>query len=62
MYNEYAQVVNFIGLKSVQTAEFINATTIKLTGVRKPVLPSELIGVFDTNNWFRIYINGDFIS
>ena len=62
LYNEYAQVVNFIGLKSVQTAEFINATTIKLTGVRKPVLPSELIGVFDTNNWFRIYINGSFIS
>jgi hypothetical protein len=62
LYNEYAQVVNFIGLKSVQRAEFINATTIKLTGVRKPVLPSELIGVFDTSNWFRIYINGNFIS
>lgn len=62
LYNEYAQVVNFIGLKSVQRAEFINSTTIKLTGVRKPVLPSELIGVFDTNNWFRIYINGSFIS
>jgi len=62
LYNEYAQVVNFIGLKSVQTAEFINATTIKLTNVRKPVLPSELIGTFDTNNWFRIYINGNFIS
>jgi len=62
LYNEYAQVVNFIGLKSVQRAEFINATTLKLTGVRKPVLPSELIGVFDTNNWFRIYINGSFIS
>jgi len=62
LYNEYAQVVNFIGLKSVQSAEFINATTIKLTNVRKPILPSELIGVFDTNNWFRIYINGNFIS
>ena len=62
LYNEYAQVVNFIGLKSVQTAEFINETTIKLTNVRKPVLPSELIGVFDTNNWFRVYINGSFIS
>ncbi len=62
LYNEYAQVIDFIGLKSVQRAEFINATTIKLTGVRKPVLPSELVGVFDTKNWFRIYINGDFIS
>ena len=62
LYNEYAQVINFIGLKSVQRAEFVNTTTIKLTGVRKPVLPSELIGVFDTNNWFRIYINGNFIS
>lgn len=62
LYNEYAQVVNFIGLKSVQTAEFVNATTIKLTNVRKPTLPSELIGTFDTQNWFRVYINGDFIS
>ena len=62
LYNEYAKVIDFIGLKSVQTAEFINATTIKLTNVRKPVLPSELVGVFDTQNWFRIYINGDFIS
>lgn len=62
LYNEYAQVIDFIGLKSVQRAEFINSNTIKLTGVRKPPLPSELIGVFDTQNWFRIYINGDFIS
>jgi hypothetical protein len=62
LYNEYAQVVDFIGLKSVQTAQFVNGTTIKLTNVRKPVLPSELIGVFDTKNWFRVYINGDFIS
>jgi len=62
LYNEYAQVIDFIGLKSVQRAEFINSNTIKLIGVRKPPLPSELIGVFDTQNWFRIYINGDFIS
>jgi len=62
LYNEYAQVVDFIGLKSVQTAEFVNGNTIKLTGVKKPVLPNELVGVFDTKNWFRIYINGEFIS
>ena len=62
LYNEYAQVVDFIGLKSVQTAEFVNSTTLKLTNVRKPVLPNELVGVFDTQNWFRVYINGEFIS
>lgn len=62
LYNEYAKVIDFIGLKSVQTGEFVNSNTIKLTNVRKPVLPNELIGVFDTQNWFRVYINGDFIS
>lgn len=62
LYNEYAQVIDFIGLKSVQTAVFVNSNTIKLTNVRQPILPNELIGVFDTKNWFRVYINGDFIS
>ena len=42
--------------------EFVNTTTVKLTNVKKPLLPSELVGIFDTDNWFRVYINGDFIS
>jgi hypothetical protein len=43
-------------------ATFVNGTTVKLTNVKKPILPSELVGTFDIVNWFRIYINGDFIS
>ena len=62
LYNEYAQIINFIAIRSSQIAEFVNANTAKLTGVKKPILPSELIGSFDTDNWFAIYINGDFIS
>ena len=62
LYNEYAQVIDFVAIRGSQMAEFVNATTIKLTNVKKPLLPSELVGVFDTDNWFRVYINGDFIS
>jgi hypothetical protein len=62
IYNEYAQVIDFIAVRGSQMAEFVNSTTVKLTNVKKPVLPSELISVFDTDSWFRIYINGDFIS
>jgi len=62
LYNEYAQVIDFIAVRGSQMAIFVNSTTVKLINVKKPILPSELIGVFDTANWFRIYINGDFIS
>jgi hypothetical protein len=62
LYNEYAQVIDFIGVRGNQMATFVNETTVKLTNVKKPVLPQELIGVFDIENWFRVYINGDFIS
>ena len=33
---------------------------IYLICVRKPILPTELIGSFDTLNWFRIYVNSEF--
>ena len=62
LYNEYAQVIDFVAVRGSQLAEFINGTTVKLTNVKKPILPSELVGVFDIVNWFRVYINGDFIS
>ena len=62
LYNEYAQVIDFVAVRGSQIATFVNGTTVKLTNVRKPILPSELFGVFDIVNWFRIYINGDFIS
>jgi len=62
LYNEYAQVIDFVAVRGSQMATFVNATTVKLTNVKKPILPSELFGVFDIVNWFRVYINGDFIS
>jgi hypothetical protein len=34
---------------------------VKLINVKLPKLPTELRGSFDVDNWFRVYINGDFI-
>jgi len=62
LYNEYAQVIDFVAVRGSQMATFVNSNTVKLTNVKKPILPSELVGVFDIVNWFRVYINGDFIS
>ena len=36
----------------------IDADTIKLTNVDLPKLPPELNGIFDVNEWFRVYVNG----
>jgi hypothetical protein len=62
LYNEYAQVIDFVAVRGSQMAIFVDETTVKLINVKKPILPAELVGVFDVLNWFRIYINGDFIS
>jgi hypothetical protein len=62
VYQEYADVVNFIAIRGHQQAVFVNSTTVKLTNAKKPNLPNELLGVFDVVNWFRVYLNGDFIS
>jgi hypothetical protein len=62
LYNEYSNVIDFVAVRGSQMAEFVNTTTVKLTNVKKPLLPSELIGVFNTDEWFKVYINGDFIS
>ena len=60
IYNEYQSVIDFVAIRSSQRAEFTNSTIVKLTNVRLPVLPVELIGSFDTANWFRVYINSEF--
>lgn len=61
LYNEYSQVINFVATRGSQMATFVNVTTVKLTNVKLPILPTELVGSFDTVNWFRVYINGVFI-
>lgn len=62
VYNEYSDVIDFMSVRGSQEATFVDADTVKLTNVELPVLPPELVGVFDTNDWFRVYINGVFIS
>jgi len=69
IYNEYQNVIDFVAIRSSQKAEFIssgdrvsNPAVVKLTNVRLPILPNELIGTFDTKNWFRVYINTQFIT
>jgi hypothetical protein len=62
LYNEYAQVIDFIAVRGSQMAEFVNATTAKLTNVKLPILPVELRNSFDVENWFQVYINGAFES
>ena len=60
MYNEYQSVVDFISMRGSKSAVFVDATTIKLTNVYVPELPTDLIGIFDTSNWYSVYINGQF--
>lgn len=71
IYNEYQSVIDFVAIRSSQRAELetlpnnmdvaqSNGGIVKLTNVRLPILPVELIGSFDTANWFRVYINSEF--
>ncbi len=60
IYNEYQSVIDFVAIRSSQRAVFVNSTTMKITNVRLPILPQELVGSFDTLNWFRVYINTEF--
>ena len=61
MYNEYSDVIDFMSIRGSQEATFVDADTVKLENVELPKLPPDLVGVFDTNDWFRVYINGVFI-
>lgn len=61
LYNEYSDIIDFMSIRGSQEATFVDADTFKLTNVELPKLPPDLVGVFDTNDWFRVYINGVFI-
>jgi hypothetical protein len=58
LYTEYSDIIDFMSIRSSQEASFVDADTVKLTNVELPKLPPELIGSFDNDQWFRIYING----
>ena len=56
--SEYADIIDFMSIRGSQDATFVDADTIKLTNVELPKLPPELNGIFDVNEWFRVYVNG----
>jgi hypothetical protein len=58
LVNEYSDAIDFLSIRGSKQGSFVDADTMKLTGVEKPKLPPELIGTFDEDNWFRVYING----
>jgi hypothetical protein len=62
LYNEYSNIIDFIAIRGSQLAVFVDGVTAKLVNVELPVLPPELDGSFDTVNWFRVYVNGVFIT
>lgn len=61
LYSEYADVIDFMSIRGSKEATFVDADTFKLTNVELPQLPPELVGVFNEDDWFRVYINGVYI-
>jgi hypothetical protein len=76
IYNEYQNVIDFVAIRGSKDAvinkssypdESADGVTNKysyfyLENVELPILPQELVGTFDTRGWFRIYINGVYIT
>ena len=76
IYNEYQSVIDFVAIRGSAEAginkglypdETADGVTNKfsyfyLTNAELPILPQELRGTFDTKGWFRVYINGVFIT
>lgn len=76
IYNEYQNVIDFVAIrgskdaninKSLYADENADGVTNKfsyfyLENAELPILPQELIGTFDTKGWFRVYINGVYIT
>ena len=58
LYNEYSDVIDFISIRGSAQAIFIDETNVKLQNVKLPKLPPELLGSFNTDEWFRVYVNG----
>lgn len=61
LYNEYSDIIDFMTIRGSKEATFVDADTIKLTGVELPTIPPQLVGSFDTDDWFRVYVNGVYI-
>ena len=61
MYNEYADIIDFMAVRGSQEGTFIDADSVKLTNVELPKLPPELAGSFNEDDRFRVYVNGVYI-
>jgi len=61
LYNEYSDIIDFMSIRGSQQATYVDSQTMKLTNVKLPKLPPELIGSFNQDDWVRVYINGVFI-
>ena len=62
MYNEYSDIIDFMSIRGSKQTTFVDADSVKLTSVDLPKLPPELVGVFNTDDWFRVYVNGVFVQ
>ena len=61
LMNEYSDAIDFISIRGSKQGSFVDADTMKITSVEQPKLPPELIGTFNEDEWYRVYINGVFI-
>ena len=61
LYYEYSDIIDFMSIRGSSTGSFVDADTVKLESVKLPTLPPELVGSFNTDEWFRVYINGVFV-
>ena len=62
LYNEYSDIIDFMAIRGSQQSTYVDSQTMKLTNVKLPKLPPELNGTFNLDDWFRVYINGVYIS
>lgn len=76
IYSEYQNVIDFVAIrgsaeaiinKNIYPDESGDGLADKysyfyLDNVELPILPQELIGVFDTKGWFKVYINGVYVT
>ena len=61
LYSEYSDIIDFMSIRGSAQAVFVDSQTIKLENVELPTLPPDLVGTFNVDDWFRVYINGVYI-
>lgn len=62
LINEYSDILDYLALRGSASGSFIDGDTFKVSNVEVPIIPPQLIGSFDLDKKFNIYINGVRIS